>query len=97
MAANSRPSLDVLVPLVMVENNITNDNSDNLLCEPQKGLIWEFFVFFNYKNRFISEVLRHFESGDIVLVRLDSQCLPAIVFNVSGLVMKFDSKIKRND
>jgi hypothetical protein len=45
----------------------------------------------------ISEVLRHFESGDIVLVRLDSQCLPAIVFNVSGLVMKFDSKIKRNE
>jgi len=39
MAANSRPSLDVLVPLVMVENNITNDSSDNLLCEPQKGLI----------------------------------------------------------
>ncbi|CAF2381245.1 unnamed protein product [Rotaria sp. Silwood2] len=72
MAANSRPSLDVLVPLVMIENNITNDNSDNLPCEPQK------------------DVLRHFDSGDIVLVRLDSQCLPAIVFNISGLVMKFD-------
>ncbi|CAF0760719.1 unnamed protein product [Rotaria sp. Silwood1] len=72
MAVNSRPSLDVLVPLVMIENNITNDNNDNLPCEPPK------------------EVLRHFDSGDIVLVQLDSQCLPAIVFNISGLVMKFD-------
>ena len=44
-------------------------------------------------NEFHLEVLRHFESGDIVLVRLESQCLPAIVFNNSGLVMKFDSKI----
>ncbi|CAF0785482.1 unnamed protein product [Rotaria sordida] len=72
MAVNSHPSLDVLVPLVMIENNITPDNSDNLSCDPQK------------------EVLRHFDSGDIVIVRLDSQCLPAIVFNISGLVMKFD-------
>jgi len=72
MAANNRPSLDVLVPLVMIEDNITNDSNDDLSCETQK------------------EVLRHFESGDIVLVRLDSQCLPAIVFNISGLVMKFD-------
>jgi len=72
MATNSRPSLDVLVPLVMIEDNIINDSSDDLSCEPQK------------------EVLRHFESGDIVLVRLNSHCLPAIVFNISGLVMKFD-------
>lgn len=45
----------------------------------------------------ILEVLRHFESGDIVLVRLESHCLPAIVFNMSGLVMKFDSKRKLNE
>jgi len=72
MAANNRPSLDVLVPLVMIEDNITNDSNDDLSCETQK------------------EVLRHFESGDIVLVRIDSQCLPAIVFNISGFVMKVD-------
>ncbi|CAF3412594.1 unnamed protein product [Rotaria socialis] len=70
--ANIRPSLDVLVPLVMIENNVTNDISDNVSCEPQKDL------------------LRHFESGDVVIVRLDSQCLPAIVFNITGLVMKFN-------
>ncbi|CAF1257968.1 unnamed protein product [Adineta steineri] len=72
MASNSRPSLDVLVPLVMIENNIVNENNDNLSAEPQK------------------EVLRYFESGDIVLIRLEAQCLPAIVFNINGLVMKFD-------
>jgi len=49
------------------------------------------------KNECLLEILRHFESGDIVLVRIDSQCLPAIVFNISGLVMKFDSKIKSNE
>ncbi|CAF5136306.1 unnamed protein product, partial [Rotaria socialis] len=57
----------------MIENNVTNDISDNVSCEPQKDL------------------LRHFESGDVVIVRLDSQCLPAIVFNITGLVMKFNS------
>lgn len=45
---------------------------------------------------FLLEILRHFESGDIVLVQLDSQCLPAIVFNINGFVMKFDSKIYSN-
>lgn len=45
MATNSRPSLDVLVPLVMIEDNIMNDDDDNnndddddLTCEPPKGL-----------------------------------------------------------
>jgi hypothetical protein len=38
MAANNRPSLDVLVPLVMIEDNTTNDSNDDLSCEPQKGL-----------------------------------------------------------
>lgn len=47
-------------------------------------------------NGFILEIVRYFESGDLVLVRLDAQCLPAIVFNVSGLVMKFDSKLRLN-
>jgi predicted membrane channel-forming protein YqfA (hemolysin III family) len=42
----------------------------------------------------ILEVLRYFESGDLVLVRTDSNCLPAIVFNASGLVMKFDSEFR---
>lgn len=43
MAMSSRPSLDVLVPLVMIENTITNDINDNLSCEPQKG--WNDFYF----------------------------------------------------
>ena len=38
MTANNRPSLDVLVPLVMIEDNITNDSNDDLTCETQKGL-----------------------------------------------------------
>jgi len=38
MAVNSRPSLDVLVPLVMIDDNITNDSNDDLSCESQKGL-----------------------------------------------------------
>ncbi len=38
MTSNNRPSLDVLVPLVMIENNIMDDSSENLSCEPQKGL-----------------------------------------------------------
>ena len=42
------------------------------------------------------DLLRYFASGDLVLVRLDAQCLPAIVFSISGLVMKFDSKIELN-
>jgi len=94
MTANSRPSLDVLVPLVMIDDNITNDSNDDLSCEQQKGLNKIFYLIRNIE--YLLEVLRHFESGDIVLVRLDSQCLPAIVFNISGLVMKFDSKIKLN-
>jgi hypothetical protein len=43
MATSSRPSLDILVPLVMIENNITNDSNDDLSCEPQKGLNKVFF------------------------------------------------------
>lgn len=36
---HSRPSLDSLVPLVMIENNVTNDISNDLSCEtPSKGL-----------------------------------------------------------
>jgi hypothetical protein len=38
MTANSRPSLDVLVPLVMIDDSITNDSNDDLSCEQQKGL-----------------------------------------------------------
>ncbi|CAF1602501.1 unnamed protein product [Adineta ricciae] len=73
MMTNTRPSLDILVPLVMVDEDTTNDeNMESLSYEPEK------------------EIFRHFESGDIVLVRLDTQCFPAIVFNISGLVMKFD-------
>ena len=47
MTANSRPSLDVLVPLVMIENNVMDDSSENLSCEPQKGLKKN--VVFDYK------------------------------------------------
>jgi hypothetical protein len=35
---NNRPSLDTLVPLVMIEDNLENQNNDNLSCETQKGL-----------------------------------------------------------
>ncbi len=38
MAVNNRPSLDVLVPLVMIEDSIVNDSNDDLSCEPSKGL-----------------------------------------------------------
>lgn len=73
MAENNRPSLDSLVPLMMLEDdNEINNQQNELTCEPP------------------TEILRHFESGDIVLVQLDSQCLPAIVFNINGFVMKFD-------
>ena len=34
---NNRPSLDVLVPLVMVENHMENDNAGDLICESPKG------------------------------------------------------------
>lgn len=68
----SRPSLDTLVPLMMIQNTSSDDANETSRCEPAK------------------ELLRHFASGDLVLVRLDTQCLPAIVFNISGLVMKFD-------
>jgi hypothetical protein len=44
MMASNRPSLDVLVPLVMIENNITNDSTDNLSCEPHKGLNKYFYL-----------------------------------------------------
>lgn len=39
MMTNTRPSLDILVPLVMVDENTTNDeNMENLSYEPEKGL-----------------------------------------------------------
>ncbi len=47
MAANNRPSLDVLVPLVMIEDNIMNDSSDDLSCESQKG--WKKSFYFIIK------------------------------------------------
>ncbi|UJR35483.1 hypothetical protein I4U23_028238 [Adineta vaga] len=73
MMTNNRPSLDSLVPLVMIDNNTMNDeNIDNLSSESHK------------------EILRHFETGDIVIVQIDTQYFPAIVFNINGLVMKFD-------
>lgn len=34
---NDRPSLDVLVPLVMIEDPIETEISDDLLCETPKG------------------------------------------------------------
>lgn len=44
MAANSRPSLDILVPLVMIENSIEDENNDDGSCESTKGLNRMFFV-----------------------------------------------------
>ena len=39
MMTNTRPSLDILVPLVMVDENTTNDeNMESLSYEPEKGL-----------------------------------------------------------
>lgn len=90
---NNRPSLDVLVPLIMVEDQMEHENSDDLSSESPKGFQWNFSLSNLMDLLFlILEILRHFESGDIVLVQLESHCLPAIVFNMSGLVMKFDSK-----
>lgn len=34
---NDRPSLDVLVPLVMIEDSIEAENSNDLPCETPKG------------------------------------------------------------
>jgi hypothetical protein len=44
MAANNRPSLDILVPLVMIDDNLENENNDNLSCGSQKGLKKIFFL-----------------------------------------------------
>ena len=91
MAGNNRPSLDSLVPLMMLENEQIDNQQDELTCEPPIGLQDDFEV---QLQSFVSilEILRHFESGDIVLAQFESQCLPAIVFNINGLVMTFDSK-----
>ena len=44
MAVNTRPSLDTLVPLVMIENNLENQNNDNVSCESPKGLNRKYFI-----------------------------------------------------
>ena len=36
MTANNRPSLDVLVPLVMIEDNIMNDSNEIYLVNHKK-------------------------------------------------------------
>lgn len=38
MASNSRPSLDSLVPLVMIDNNVTNHSTEDVPCEEPKAL-----------------------------------------------------------
>ena len=86
----SRPSLDTLVPLMMIQNNTSDDATENSPCEPAKG--WTGRRQDSCRRVCRLELLRYFASGDLVLVRLDAQCLPAIVFGISGLVMKFDSK-----
>ncbi len=56
MTANNRPSLDDLVPLVMIEDDIENNNNndDDLSCETQKGLNRS-FVSIRNKKKFLQK------------------------------------------
>lgn len=93
MTSVNRPTLDSLVPLVMIDNASPMDVNETPATETIKGLIF-FSLRFDWIHFSSTDILRHFESGDLVLVRLDGTCLPAIVFNATGFVMKFDSRWK---
>jgi hypothetical protein len=95
MSTINRPSLDVLVPLVMMENEPlcegegkgpTSNDSDRSEQIRSDGDV------FVVRIRFQIDILRYFDSGDLVLIRQRRNFLPGIVFNATGLVMKFDSK-----
>lgn len=38
MTRADRPSLDSLVPLMMIEENVVIDQHDELVCQPAEGL-----------------------------------------------------------